>query len=231
MGFSHSARSLSVRSVRRWIRISRSRALLALSACGLIAGRKPVKFRPLLRAPRVLKAYPRKVNEVCSCLASIPTVFAVDDPRLVRVQLESNLVHPRGDLVEHVLCLTRRLAVHDRVVGVALERTAREVPGHPDIERVVHEQVRQDRRDRRPLRSASAALLKGAVWVLERGSQPPLHVQQHPRAVGDRLDRADHEVPGDGVEGRHDTLPTSMASRRRSGSSGGRMRGRAGRLS
>ena len=43
---------------RDWIRIPRSRALLALSASGLIAGKKPVKFRPLLRAPRARKAYP-----------------------------------------------------------------------------------------------------------------------------------------------------------------------------
>jgi Aldo/keto reductase family len=33
------------------------------------------------------------------------------------------------------------------------------------------------------------------------------------------------------LQGRHDTLPTSMAFRRRCGSCGGRMRGRAGRLS
>src|SRR5918997_1127140 len=48
----------------------RSSAPLALSASGLIAGKNPVKFRPLLlRAPRARKAYPRKVNEVCSCSA------------------------------------------------------------------------------------------------------------------------------------------------------------------
>jgi hypothetical protein len=67
MGFSHSARSSSVRSVRRWIRILRSRSLLALSASVLIAGKNPVKFRPFLpRAPRARKVNPRKVNEVCS---------------------------------------------------------------------------------------------------------------------------------------------------------------------
>ena len=64
----------------------------------------------------------------------------------------------------------------------------------------MHEQVRQDRRDRRPLRSSLASLLKGAVRVLERGGQPPLHIQQHPAGVGDRLDRLDHEVPRHLVE-------------------------------
>jgi hypothetical protein len=31
--------------------------------------------------------------------------------------------------------------VHDTVVGIAFERRAREVPGHPGIERIVHEKV------------------------------------------------------------------------------------------
>ena len=66
--------------------------------------------------------------------------------------------------------------------------------------RVVHEQVRQDRRDRRPLRSALISRNKRAVRALQRRSQPPLHIQQHPAAVGDRFHRFDHEVPGNGVE-------------------------------
>jgi ABC-type sugar transport system ATPase subunit len=31
--------------------------------------------------------------------------------------------------------------------------------------------------------------LKGAARVLQRRCRPPLHIQQHPAAVGDRLDR------------------------------------------
>jgi hypothetical protein len=61
-------------------------------------------------------------------LPPAPIVFAVDDPRLVRVQPEPNLLHPRGDPCEHVLRPAARLAVHDDVVGVALERAGREVP-------------------------------------------------------------------------------------------------------
>ena len=72
-----------------------------------------------------------------------------------------------------------------------------------------------------------------------KNGQPPLDntrpfmddVQQHPAAVGDRLDRTNHEVPRNGVERRHDRLPTSMASRRRSGSCARVTRWRAARLS
>ena len=59
--------------------------------------------------------------------------------------------------------------MHDGIVGIALEGTARKVPGHPGIEREVHEQVRQDRRNRRSLRSPFVSLNKGAVWGLQRG--------------------------------------------------------------
>jgi hypothetical protein len=90
--------------------------------------------------------------------------------------------------------------MHDGIVGIALKRAARKVRSHPRIERVVHEQVRQDRRDRRTLRSSPGSLLKGAIRVLQRRSQPPLDIQQHPAAVGHRFDRTNHEVPRHLVE-------------------------------
>src|SRR3954447_3979855 len=71
MGFSHRARSFSDRLVRRWIRSSRSLALLAFSASVLIAGKNEVKRLPsvLFLAVRGRNVNPRKVNEVCSCSA------------------------------------------------------------------------------------------------------------------------------------------------------------------
>ena len=83
----------------------------------------------------------------------------------------------------------------------------------------------------RSLRGSLGSLFKSAVWVLDRGMKPPLDVQQDPAAVGDRPDRPEHEVPGNGVEGRGDTLPTSMASPRPSASCGPAIRWRAVRLS
>ena len=133
-------------------------------------------------------------------VASTPAVLAVDDPRLVGVDPQADLPHPRGDRGQHVLGLPPALAVHDDIVGETLERAARELPGHPRIERVVHEQVRQDRRNRRPLRGSLVSLHKRAVRALQRRFQPPLDVQQHPAAVGDRLHRTNHELPGHGVE-------------------------------
>ena len=83
-------------------------------------------------------------------LATAPAVLAVDDPRLIGMN-RSPAPHSRGDRDAHVFGLPPALAVHDDVVGVTLKRAARKGPGHPRIERVVQEQVRQDRRNRRPI--------------------------------------------------------------------------------
>ena len=133
-------------------------------------------------------------------LAPTPAVFAVDDPCLVGMEPQSNLVHPLRDPGQHRLGLCPAFAVHDGIVSEAVKRAARILPGHPRIERVVHEQVRQARRDRRPLRSSPAALFKGPVRMLQRRMQPPFHVEQHPPAVGDRLHRPDDQVPRHLVE-------------------------------
>ncbi len=72
-------------------------------------------------------------------LVLTPTVavLAIDDPRLVGVKPKPHLAHPRGDPGKHTLSLPSAHAVHDSIVGVALERAVRVVPGHPRIEREV----------------------------------------------------------------------------------------------
>ena len=64
----------------------------------------------------------------------------------------------------------------------------------------MHEQVRQDRRYRRSLRSSLGSLRERAVGVLQRRSQPPLDIQQHPPVGADRGHRLDDKVPRNGVE-------------------------------
>ena len=104
--------------------------------------------------------------------------------------------------------------MHDGVVGIALERASRELPEHPRIERVVHKQVRQDRRNCRPLRGALRALFKSAVWMLRWRGQPAPHVQQHPAFRADRLNRFENKVPRDLIEelGRRDRSPSRTSS-------------------
>jgi len=133
-------------------------------------------------------------------ISPAPTILTIDDPRFVRMQPQAYFAHPPGDRSKHVLGLPPAHTVHDSIIGIAFERTTRELPGHPAIESKMHEQVRQDRRHRRSLRSSFVTLHKTAVWGLQRGSKPPLHIQQHPGGVTDSLYRLDDEIPRHRVE-------------------------------
>lgn len=96
-------------------------------------------------------------------------------------------LHP-GDAVDHC------------VVGVTFEGHCRELPRQPPIKRVVHEQVRQDGRDRGSLWGSTPAGLQGPIGQLQVGGQPPLHIQHHPTRLGVLLDGLDDQVPPDTVE-------------------------------
>jgi hypothetical protein len=64
-------------------------------------------------------------------------VLAVDDARLVRMQLQTDLRQASSDRVPHPQGLGPAAAVHHRVIAVALEPEVRVLPGHPGVERVV----------------------------------------------------------------------------------------------
>ena len=66
------------------------------------------------------------------------------------MQLKTQGLKPRGDGSPQLAGLVLAVAVSDNVIRVALKRAAREFPVHPRVERVVHEQVSQQRRDHAP---------------------------------------------------------------------------------
>src|ERR1039457_3966550 len=75
------------------------------------------------------------------------------------------------------------LAMHHRVVGVAGKPTMRYLPPYPPIERIMHEEI-QDQR------AYAAALWRAAIPAPEfsclahrRRLQPPFDIQQRPFAV------------------------------------------------
>jgi len=61
------------------------------------------------------------------------------------VQRQPDLIHPLLQRGQHLVRLGFADAVHDRVIHVPLEADVGELPRHPHIERVVQEQIRQDR--------------------------------------------------------------------------------------
>src|SRR5258707_15573047 len=54
---------------------------------------------------------------------------------------------PRGNGVHHLVRLLLAAAMDYRIIGIARKGTLREVTLHPDVKRVVHEQIHQDRTD------------------------------------------------------------------------------------
>jgi hypothetical protein len=87
--------------------------------------------------------------------------------------------------------------VDDHVIAVALEQDEPVLPGHPRVERIVHEHVRRQGRDRRAPWSSAITLDQAAILALQWRLEPPLHIQKDPAQVGVasyRLDRPQHEV-------------------------------------
>ena len=78
---------------------------------------------------------------------SAVSVLAVHHFRLVGMQSQPDLFHPVPDRGHQSPGLAFGHTVHDHVVGITLEPNVRVLPDHPGVERVVHEQVGQQRRD------------------------------------------------------------------------------------
>jgi hypothetical protein len=70
-------------------------------------------------------------------------IFAVNDPGLLRVQLQTALRKPLLQRLMQLkrLCLAPTMA--DGVIGIAFKRDVRELPVHPAIKRIVKKKIRQ----------------------------------------------------------------------------------------
>src|SRR5262245_46890374 len=65
-----------------------------------------------------------------------------------------------------------------RIVSIPTPRELRECPCHPEIERVMHEQIREDRADNTTLRGTTRTLHPRPVLEPHRRLQPTYDVQQ-----------------------------------------------------
>src|SRR6266536_3257532 len=74
-----------------------------------------------------------------------PVVLAVDDPRLVGMQLQPEPTQPGSDPPTHVPSLLLTETMHHDVIAVTLERQTREFPGHPLVERIVQKEISEQR--------------------------------------------------------------------------------------
>ena len=72
------------------------------------------------------------------------------------METQPDLRHPASDRLDQHLGLAFGLAVHHRVIHVSFEADAGKLLRHPRVERIVHEQISQYRRNRRTLRGNTA---------------------------------------------------------------------------
>ena len=74
-----------------------------------------------------------------------PILLAVDDLRLVGMQTQPDLAQPGGDPPTQIPGLLLAEAMDYDVIAVPLERDGRELPSHPLIERIMQEEVCEQR--------------------------------------------------------------------------------------
>jgi hypothetical protein len=120
----------------------------------------------------------------------------------VLVKLKPALRQPRSDRSPQLPGMLLASGVDNHVIAIALEQDEPVLPDHPRVERVVQEHVRQQGRDRRPLRSSAIPRDHAAILALQRRFEPPLHVQQDPAQVGVTSYRLENEVMRNVVEKR-----------------------------
>src|SRR6202020_342844 len=83
-------------------------------------------------------------------------------------------LEPLPDAIKHVFRLTSALAMKHGVIGVSGEPNAGKMPRHPEIERIVQEQIGPDRRNDAALRRALVARLKLPFRVSGHGRFLPV---------------------------------------------------------
>ena len=135
------------------------------------------------------------------------------------MQLKAQRPEPLNEAGPQLSGLLLGVAVDDHIIRVTLERTAGVFPVHPLVERIVHEEVREQRRDRRSLWGSPLSRRVGSVSHRHGGFEPPFDVEQHPTLVGVVSDRLHEQIMGNAVkegpdiEIEHPVLvPTTLAS-------------------
>ena len=94
----------------------------------------------------------QKIKRHILRLTTTIRILAVHHPGLVRVQFQSYSTKPCTQVLAHLDSLSFGTAVKDTVIGIATKRHPRVMGCQPMVQRIVQEQVRQDRRQRATLR-------------------------------------------------------------------------------
>lgn len=135
---------------------------------------------PAILGPSWAKRRAQKVKAVVREGPTSIRILAVHDGCLVRMQFQGALGQPGRDAGLQPARVRFTLAMRDDLIGIALAGEGRLFPLHPGIERIMQEEMSQERADTTPLRDPLAPLDEGAILALHRGLDPPCHLQEDP---------------------------------------------------
>ena len=126
------------------------------------------------------KAIPEEVKLNVRILAFAFPVFAVDDLGFRRMHFQVAFRQAGLKLCLEGLRFLLVPAVYQSVIRIPTPREVGVRPRHPEIERIMQEQVSQNRADNAPLRGTTRPLNLHTVCVFHWRRQPPFDVEQRP---------------------------------------------------
>src|ERR1035438_2724861 len=148
--------------------------------------------------PSARQSRPERVAEKVELVVTIGPasviILAVDYFCLLRMKCQPAFSEP---LLKRCVQISRLLltsTMADDIIGIALKRDIRMVPAHPQVERIMQEEIRQEGADDPTLRRTSFPCDEASILHLLRGLQPSRDVQKHPRAVRMLADGAHQQI-------------------------------------
>src|SRR6516225_7161530 len=128
------------------------------------------------------KAIPEEIKlDVRICRFAFP-VLAVNDFGFRRMQLEVALRQSILKLGPEGFCFSLAPAVYQSIIGIPTPGKVGVRPRYPEIERVMHEQIRQNRTDHTTLWGAAVSHDYRSIFLDHRRCQPSFDVEQRPFA-------------------------------------------------
>ena len=116
-----------------------------MSAFVLTAGLNETPIPPVLLLTTLGLKVAKKVELKARMVFTSTFILAIDDFRLVRMQRQSALSKPRLKSSPQRRGLVFTTTVTNRIIGIALEQYVRKIPAHPQVERIVQKEIRQQR--------------------------------------------------------------------------------------
>ncbi len=114
---------------------------------------------PAILCPPRLEGVTQKVELYRSRLPRSIVILAVNDASLCCIELKTALQEATSDGFQYLPGLPLAPAVDDCIVRIALELDMRERPLHPEIERVMQEEISQQRTSHAPYTKGNLGLL------------------------------------------------------------------------